>query len=784
MADEKEKTPEQIAREQELKNQIGTLSNKSSSMIYGVDNRLGDQSDQMRDVIRQTMNATSGKYGNRANGQVVNYFNELNFSKAFMELVSDPAKKKEIKENPDKAFKRYMASKDVGDISSLLSAESSRMVAYNNYRAIYNHIPEAAQALDTFKDNIMSPDDFTKLIFTTEYANGLDSNLKEKVEIQLEDIIDKYEMEELADEIIEGSLMYGDQYIAVLSIEKELDYMLSDPMYSGEMLTEDSLAMFDADKVDVELNKTDIPVDSDLLEAFADGWSLNKEQKEQIKKENLQNFIADIVNEKIKIGSKKELLMERLSAEKSSSLNEFLDGAKDKKRGRGRPRKNDSQDNKPMYINGSTLNVLDPSKVVELKIDNTVYGYYYAQDIDQSNIPNAGYLGQSTGREVLNPVNMGSNLITTNNSKFTPSTNNFSLQGLSDGKINLISRIFIDTISKKVNKDFVRHNKQFKDFIFNLIKQDYIIRKDIKLIFFNPDEVVAFKVPALYRKIVFFAKLYMAMLTNMLLVKMGRAHDKRIFYVDVGVDANYEQAISRVIQDIKTKEFKMDSIGDINTILNLNPGMFDNYYIPTVNGERPIEIDTLQGMDIDMNNEFLEFLKTSMMSGMGIPRTLIDETIQTDFARTLSARNANFVRSVIKYQKKLTPSFNKLIRRLYENEYKYSNDGESDILTVVKIKDIHVNFPSPATLNMTNITDQIQVAESNADFISNNLIEPDPTGQNDVSRAKLKAKIVEDLIPAINWEKYRGFKKEILIEEAGEKASNKKSSEEDVSGLF
>jgi len=784
MADEKEKTPEQIAREQELKNQIGTLSNKSSSMIYGVDNRLGDQSDQMRDVIRQTMNATSGKYGNRANGQVVNYFNELNFSKAFMELVSDPAKKKEIKENPDKAFKRYMASKDVGDISSLLSAESSRMVAYNNYRAIYNHIPEAAQALDTFKDNIMSPDDFTKLIFTTEYANGLDSNLKEKVEIQLEDIIDKYEMEELADEIIEGSLMYGDQYIAVLSIEKELDYMLSDPMYSGEMLTEDSLAMFDADKVDVELNKTDIPVDSDLLEAFADGWSLNKEQKEQIKKENLQNFIADIVNEKIKIGSKKELLMERLSAEKSSSLNEFLDGAKDKKRGRGRPRKNDSQDNKPMYINGSTLNVLDPSKVVELKIDNTVYGYYYAQDIDQSNIPNAGYLGQSTGREVLNPVNMGSNLITTNNSKFTPSTNNFSLQGLSDGKINLISRIFIDTISKKVNKDFVRHNKQFKDFIFNLIKQDYIIRKDIKLIFFNPDEVVAFKVPALYRKIVFFAKLYMAMLTNMLLVKMGRAHDKRIFYVDVGVDANYEQAISRVIQDIKTKEFKMDSIGDINTILNLNPGMFDNYYIPTVNGERPIEIDTLQGMDIDMNNEFLEFLKTSMMSGMGIPRTLIDETIQTDFARTLSARNANFVRSVIKYQKKLTPSFNKLIRRLYENEYKYSNDGESDILTVVKIKDIHVNFPSPATLNMTNITDQIQVAESNADFISNNLIEPDPTGQNDVSRAKLKAKIVEDLIPAINWEKYRGFKKEILIEEAGEKASNKKSSEEDMSGLF
>jgi hypothetical protein len=765
MAEEKNiARPGNNPAEEALQKESRRLSDKSSSAIFGVGNDLDDESEQIKDVIRQTMNATSEKYGNRANGKVVNYFNELNFTRAFFDLVKDPEKSKEAAKNPDKAFKKYMSGKEVADVSAMLSGESTRLVQYNNYRAIYFHIPEAAQALDTMKDNIMSPDDFTKLIFNVTYENDLDSKLRERVEEQLHDIIDKYEFEDLADEVIEGSLLYGDQFVSVLSIDKELDFMLSDPLMAGRgILNERTVGTLDADRVSVELNVSDVEKSAVLTEAVADAFNLNKDERTKLTDDATAEFLVNIVNENVVIGSKKEFLLERISAEDYTSR----DIPKDKKK---RKKKSDAEDTDPLYINGSTMNVMDPAKVVELKIDNVVYGYYYVQDIDLANVPNAGYLGQSTGREILNPVNMGSNMIAVNNTKFTPSTNNFSMKGLSDAKMNIISKIFIDTIAKKVSKDFVRHNKEFKDFIFNLIKQDYIIKKQVKLIYFAPDEVVAFKVPALYRKITFFAKLYLAMLTNILLIKMGRAHDKRVFYVDVGADANYEQAISRVIQDIKTKEFKMDAIGDINTILNLNPGMFDNYYIPTVNGEKPIEIDTLAGMDIDMTNDFLEFLKTSMMSGMGIPRTLIDETIQTDFARTLSARNANFVRSVIKYQKKLTLPFTKLLRTLYINEHKYSNDKESNILSVVDIKSIQASFPSPASLNMTNLTDQIQVVDQNAEFIATNLIDPDPMGESVVAKGKLKSLIIQDLLPSINWEKYKMMKDEIEVEAAGTKA--------------
>lgn len=771
MADEEKKIdPKKEKRKDLLDKEVDALANKSSTTIYGMNMGLDNESDQVKDIIRQTMNATSSKYGNRANGQVVNYFNELNFSRAFFDLNKDNNDKKTNKEaerDPDKAFKRYMMDKEVADISAILAAESTRMVSYSNYRAIYNHIPEAAQALDTFKENIMSPDDFTKLIFNITYNNDLDPKLRDRVEEQLYDISEKYEIEDLADEIIEGSLLYGDQFVSVLSLEKELDYMLSDPMIKGMgSLNEEMIRKADIDKVNIELNKTDIAVTPVLTEAFSEAFNLKEEEKKALTEDQLAEYLANLVNENVIIGSKKEFLLERISADADLESRSGVDLPKIKDTSKKDKNKKNKNDDKPMYINGSTMNVLDPSKVVELKIDNTIYGYYYVQDMQAGNIPNAGYLGTSSGREVLNPVTMGSNLVSTNNTKFTPSTNNFSMQGLSDAKVNIISKIFIDSIAKKVNKDFIRHNKEFKDFIFSLVRQDYIIKKEIKLVYFLPEEVIAFKVPALYRKITFFAKLYLAMLTNMLLIKMGRAHDKRVFYVDVGADANYEQAISRVIQDIKTKEFKMDSMGDINTILNLNPGMFDNYYIPTVNGDKPIEIDTLQGMDIDMNNEFLEFLKTSMMSGMGIPRNLIDETVQVDFARTLSARNANFVRSVIKYQKKLTLPFTKLIRKLYENEYKYSGDKESNTLDIVNIKSIQIQFPSPATLNMTNLTDQIQIVEGNAEFISNNLIYSDPTGINEEKKAKLKAMIIEDMMPAIDWEKYKQFKEDVDIDTA------------------
>lgn len=750
---------------------LDNLRNKSSMIAYGVDEQLEDENIEIRNIVQQTIIDTKKKLGERTNEKPINYFNELNFGNAFNELFVDSKNKKDGEEKKISSaqdFKRYMSDNQQIDIGALMAEDAGRTVLFNNYRIIHQHIPECAQALQIYKDNIMSPDDYTKLIFNINYEKPINEGAKNLVNERTDNLTAKYELEIKADKIIEETLELGESYYAVLSLEDELSMMLSDPTRSTQ-LNEEVIRAMDTDSVDVPILKENIKVNDEELVALNELFGL--EEKDQLNESKAAGVIADFINNNVIIGSSKEMLLEKIEADKDKSKNDIPDDFYEKKRSVGRPRKNLS-DRKPMYLNGSALRYLKPEKIVELKIDNVCYGYYYAEEV-ANNIPNTTYLGNASGRSVNGTMNLAQNSTISGSTQasYSPVSSAAAQLGVGESKLKLISNIFLNSISKKIDKEFIRNNKEFKDFIYDLVRQDYIIKKGLKLTYFKPDEVIKFEADPVYKDITFFAKLYLSILTNNLLIKLGRAHDKRIFYVNVGADGAYEQAIQSVIEDVKTKDYKMENLNDFNTVLNLAPGRFDDYFMPTINGERPVEIDTLAGMDVDMNNEFVEYLKNSMMSGMGVPRNLIDVTSDVDYARSISAMNANFVRSVIKYQKRLTPSFTRLYQKLYENEYKYHNDQEADASTI-DIGSIRVQFPSPATLSMTAISEQIQSVDQNADFIASQIIPPRTDGTTEDSRIKLKTMIVKDLLPSIDWDKYEKLKDQMERDAAKETIDN------------
>ena len=244
----------------------------------------------------------------------------------------------------------------------------------------------------------------------------------------------------------------------------------------------------------------------------------------------------------------------------------------------------------------------------------------------------------------------------------------------------------------------------------------------------------------------------------MIVIAMGRGHDKRMINVQTGLDADAEQAVNNVVESIKTKEFRLSST-DINTILSLNPGALDDYIIPVINGEPMITIDTLPGMDADIsNNNFLDWLRRSMLNGMHIPAALIDSMNELDFARSLSAQNGNFIRSVTKYQMVLTEGFNKLIRRLYANEYKFVLDGDAKLNDNVEIEKIEVVFPSPASLVMDNLYNRITTTEQIADSLSQILVPPKQDATTEDLRQEVKAELFKKWMPGvINWEEMQEF---------------------------
>ena len=748
------------SNKQKLMKQVNAASSQSAVAINGSDDTLDLENSSLKEIIRQTTQRTTQKYGTKTNGKSLDYFTELSLSNVLIDSTIDPKDKKATKlanENPKQYFKKYMMEKQIADKTALLAGDLKSQINYQNYEAIFKHIPECSTALKIYRDNILSPDDFTKRIFNFDYTDTTDAQIKGIVKKNIENIVKKYKLNEKTVDIIQNTLLYGDEYYAILSLEDELDMLLRDPNLNQNILQE-NIQFFDVNRVDMQLDELDISLnesEKDAFKSFFDANNIQIVSESEIEKNPYGKEISKIINEHFVIDSKLSMLQERAEYEYSQKQKQASDFMSDIINPNQPKDKKHKVDDKPMFLNGSALRRLDPCRVLKLELDDICYGYYYYEEKEITNgkdVSDAGdYLGLVSGKSQSNVAAMGAT-----GASLPVGNKSLSTENLTQVKYRLISDVFLKAISKKINKDYIRHNKDFKDFIYSVVQQESFMHKQIHLTFFTPDEVVHFKAPPIYKNITFFAKIYLAMLTNMIVINMGRGHDKRVFYIQTGLDEQFEAAISNTIESIKSKEFRLNDM-DINTVVSLNPGALDDWFVPTnASGDRPIEIDTLAGMDLDIaNNTFLDWLRKSMMNGMNIPANLIDAMGDVDYARTLSAQNANFVRSVVQYQLQFKEPFSKFIQTLYKNEYRFNDDGSSDTSETTNYEKIDVSFPSPASLNMTNMQEQINVVSAMADELSAILVPATTDGRNDEVRAKIRAEIFKDYFPSIDYERYQ-----------------------------
>jgi hypothetical protein len=107
---------------------------------------------------------------------------------------------------------------------------------------------------------------------------------------------------------------------------------------------------------------------------------------------------------------------------------------------------------------------------------------------------------------------------------------------------------------------------------------------------------------------------------------------------------------------------------------------------------------------------------------------------------------------------------------------KDDDDGESEESKAkdelealeVDVAKIVVRYPSPATLNMTNLSDAINQGQPVADFITETLA----SSEEEPVKAELKKRVIQDLMPQIHWEKY-----EKLLVDAKKDGERKKAAE-------
>jgi len=156
----------------------------------------------------------------------------------------------------------------------------------------------------------------------------------------------------------------------------------------------------------------------------------------------------------------------------------------------------------------------------------------------------------------------------------------------------------------------------------------------------------------------------------MMIHRVVRAPERRIFYVDIGnippaeVD-NYMQKL----QDKIKKVPYMNERGEYNLKFNLQ-NMLDDFYIPTRGSDSGTRIDTLPGMDWTGIDD-VEYLKNKMFAALKIPKTFLNFGEEGGSKATLSNEDIRFARTIQRIQKILCVELEKIgVIHLYAQGYR------------------------------------------------------------------------------------------------------------------
>ena len=608
----------------------------------------------------------------------------------------------------------------------------------NKIDTVLKYMPKLEEALECRKDNVLSADHFSK-----DFINVTNNNCSGNIESyneHIKDIKDKYEFQELAEKIYDNASKYGEQFVYIVPTKKAIARLLSskkqgllradlnlkegkfyneetgysvplDPINESAVIKEDGIKKSDSpnkitlediqksgfDGLQIEIDKSGM-ISSVVEEAmkyqkvskYVNEMSLNfNEEVDYSVITEAGKEISDITNservsDKVK-GRFDKTIKDDLSFDNFDYRGQ--DGLIDKNTSKNGKSKKD----RTIEVPGTIVRLLERKRVIPLYIENKCFGYYYIETEGQYN-PVGDYDRMQDPTMSLK----GSNSILSTNS-MTDQAN----------KQNSILRYISNQISQFIDANFVNSNQDLRDEIYMILKyneQNNISRLNkMKVTFIPPDDMehVYFKMHdethrgiSDLHKALFPATLYSAMYITNCIWTMTRSQDKRVYYVKQTVDTNISKTLLNTIDQIKKGNMNIRQIENINHILNIT-GQFNDYVIPeNSSGEAPIEMQVMNGQQIDFKTELMTTLEEMAVNSTDVPMEMIQMRQSVEYATQLSMSSSKFLRKVYnrqsKYQKNLTRIFNKI----YNNEY-------DDNIT------LEVKLPPPMFLNITNTNQMI-----------------------------------------------------------------------------
>ena len=286
-------------------------------------------------------------------------------------------------------------------------------------------------------------------------------------------------------------------------------------------------------------------------------------------------------------------------------------------------------------------------------------------------------------------------------------------------------------LSKYIDANFVNKNQDLKKEIYAVLKYNqvynnptpnkmrvtFIPAEDIHHFYYELDEYTKRGKSDLHDSMLP-AKLYCANYITASIMTMTRGYDKRIFYINPGLEANLTEVLMNTISQIKQGNFGIRQIrNNLNQVLNIQ-GRFNDYFVlKSPSGDSPLNTEIMPGQNVELKTELMQLLEEMSINPTDVPLELLQTRMNSmDYAIQLSMSSSKFLRVCFKRQSKTNKQYSRLITKIYN--YHYNNQ---DIL--------EFSLPSPTFLSITNSSQFFQNVTDYATKVCEILWDGDPNDE-------------------------------------------------------
>jgi hypothetical protein len=253
----------------------------------------------------------------------------------------------------------------------------------------------------------------------------------------------------------------------------------------------------------------------------------------------------------------------------------------------------------------------------------------------------------------------------------------------------------------------------------------------------------------------------------MLIFRIMRAPEKRIFKVDIGnIPPNeVENFMQKLINKMKKIPVIDQNTGEYNLRYNIE-SVTEDFFLPVRGGDSGTNIESLQGLTNDGQIDDIEYLRNKMMAALKIPKAFLGYEEGVGSKATLAAEDVRFSRTIERLQRIVVSELEKIaIVHLYTQGF-----DDEDLI------DFNLELTNPSMIHeqekMELLTQKVDIANNLMEYkiMSREWIYDNIFDMTQHEKEKVFDEIIEDKKQAFRFEQIESEGNDPA--ESGEKAGD------------